>query len=249
VFGVLPFEEEFFLQQGVPYSYVGSPHFDRVSKINVSPETLGLPSNRPIYAFLPGSRPSEIEKILPTMVEIRRELKKICPDAVCVIPLATGLMWEDILDALGESGAPKESSLAWEFSGFWWLRGGSIELMKVARSAVVASGTATLECALAGTPMVVVYAMSDLSYMIAKRVISVPWISLVNLLMNEKVVNEHIQSIDPKTVASELLELSQDSPARQQMLNDFQKLMGALEPGAAQKTANLIAENIRHRDA
>jgi lipid-A-disaccharide synthase len=97
--------------------------------------------------------------------------------------------------------------------------------------------------------MVVVYAMSDLSYMIAKRVISVPWISLVNLLMNEKVVNEHIQSIDPKTVASELLELSQDSPARQQMLNDFQKLMGALEPGAAQKTANLIAENIRHRDA
>lgn len=248
VFGVLPFEEEFFLRQGVPYSYVGSPHFDRVSKIRVSAETLGLPSRKPIFAFLPGSRPSEIQKILPTMMEIRRELLKVCPEAVCVVPLATGLSWQDIQDVLGETGAPAESSLAWEFAGFWWLRGGSIELMKVARSAVVASGTATLECALAGTPMVVIYAMSDLSYLIAKRAITVPWISLVNLLMNSKVVNEHIQSIDPKTVARELWELSQDSPARRQMLHDFDVLMTGLEPGAAQKTATLIAENIRRRD-
>jgi lipid-A-disaccharide synthase len=248
VFGVLPFEEEFFLQQGVPYFYVGSPHFDRVSKIKVSPETLGLPSKKPIFAFLPGSRRSEIQKILPIMMEIRRELLKICPEAVCVVPLASGLAWEDVLDELGESAAPAESPLAWEYAGFWWLRGGSIELMKVARSAVVASGTATLECALAGAPMVVIYAMNDLSYLIAKRAITVPWISLVNLLLNSKVVNEYIQSIDPKSVAQELFELSQDSPVRQQMLNEFERLTAGLEPGAAQKVANLITENIRRRD-
>jgi len=247
VLGVLPFEEEFFLQNGVSYSYVGSPHYDRVSKINVTADILGLQPGKPIIAFLPGSRMSELENILPHMVEIRRQIYRLAPEAVCVVPLASGINWADVVDIIGNSGERRETTFGWEYAGFSWMTGSSIELMKVARSAVVASGTATLECALAGTPMVVIYAMSDLTYAVAKRAVNVQWISLVNLLMNMDVVAEHIQRIDPKKVASEVLDLTFDSIPRQQMLANFDKLISRLEPGAAQKAATLIMEDLARR--
>ena len=247
VFGVLPFEEEFFLQHGVRYSYVGSPHYDRVNKINLIPGDLGLPTERPIIAFLPGSRMSELRRILPIMVEIRRELLKLNPNLMCVIPIASGLKWDDVAEIIGDDSVRKKVGFGWDYAGFRWIEGASIELMKVARSAVVASGTATLECAIAGTPMVVVYAMSEINYAIAKRAISVPWISLVNLLMNANVVQEHVQHIDPRKVAAEVYDLSQDSLARKQTLTQLDALVRRLESGAAQKTADLILQDIKPR--
>ena len=249
VFGVLPFEEEFFLQQGVRYSYVGSPHYDRVNKINLNPGDLGLPTDKPIVAFLPGSRMSELRRILPVMIDIRRELLKLSPDITCVIPIASGLKWDDVVEIIGDGSARTNSGIGWDYAGFRWLEGASIELMKVAQSAVVASGTATLECAIAGTPMVVVYAMSEINYAIAKRAISVPWISLVNLLMNANVVPEHVQNIDPKKVASEVFELSRDSLVRRQTLAQLDSLVLRLESGAAQKTAELILQDVKSRGA
>ena len=247
VFGVLPFEEEFFLQHGVPYTYVGSPHFDRVNKISLSPGDLGLPSDSAIVAFLPGSRMSELRRILPIMVDIRRELLKLDSKVTCVIPVASGLNWDEVAEIIGDGTQRKFKNSGWDYAGFRWLEGASIELMKVARSAVVASGTATLECAIAGTPMVVVYAMSELNYAIAKRAISIPWISLVNLLMNTTVVQEHVQDIDPHKVAAEVLELTQESIARQQTLEQLHQLVLKLESGAAQKTAGLILQDLRSR--
>ena len=249
VYGVLPFEEEFFLQNGVRYTYVGSPHFDRVAKLAVQPEHLGLPTDKKIIAFLPGSRRSELERILPIMEEIRREIQKVDSDVICVIPLAPGLAWDVVSDILGEGQVIKHSKTVWQYAGFWWLQGASIELMKTARAAVVASGTATLECALAGTPMVVVYAMNELTYAIAKRAVTLKWISLVNLLMNQQVVSEYVQKIDPSAVAAEILELSKNSIARQQMMGHFEALTSRLEPGAAERTAESIATDLAARGA
>lgn len=247
VLGVLPFEEEFFLQNGVHYTYVGSPHFDRMSKIAVKPEDLGFPAGRKVIAFLPGSRMSELKGILPVMERIRREIIRQEPDTICVIPLASGLNWDDVSPLLGGSVSTIKKSFGWEAAGFHWLNGCSLELMKVANSVVVASGTATLECALAGTPMSVVYVMNDLSFAIAKRVVDLKWVSLVNLLMNQEVVKEHIQIIDPVVVADEVLALSVDSVARRKMLQHFEDLTSKLRPGASETAAQWIANDIQRR--
>ena len=247
VLGVLPFEEEFFLQNGVHYTYVGSPHFDRMSKIAVKPEDLGFPAGRKVIAFLPGSRMSELKGILPVMERIRREIIRQEPDTICVIPLASGLNWDDVSPLLGGDVSTIKKSFGWEAAGFHWLNGCSLELMKVANSVVVASGTATLECALAGTPMSVVYVMNDLSFAIAKRVVDLKWVSLVNLLMNQEVVKEHIQIIDPVVVADEVLALSVDSVARRKMLQHFEDLTSKLRPGASETAAQWIANDIQRR--
>ena len=247
VLGVLPFEEEFFLQNGVHYTYVGSPHFDRMSKIAVKREDLGFPAGRKVIAFLPGSRMSELKGILPVMERIRREIIRQEPDTICVIPLASGLNWDDVSPLLGGSVSTIKKSFGWEAAGFHWLNGCSLELMKVANSVVVASGTATLECALAGTPMSVVYVMNDLSFAIAKRVVDLKWVSLVNLLMNQEVVKEHIQIIDPVVVADEVLALSVDSVARRKMLQHFEDLTSKLRPGASETAAQWIANDIQRR--
>lgn len=245
VLGVLPFEEEFFLQNGVRYVYVGSPHFDRVVKIKLLPEDIGLSSMKPTIAFLPGSRLSELKRILPVMVDIRREIIKSTPDVVCAIPLASGLNWSDVAEIVGYGTRAEINEFSWDYAGFRWFNGSSIELMRVAKSAVVASGTATLECAIAGAPMVVVYAMSELNYVVAKRALTIPWISLVNLLMNSNVVSEYIQSIDAKKVANEVLELSKDSLARRKMLADFDNLISRLEPDAANRAATFIFNDLK----
>lgn len=240
VIGILPFEDQFFREHGVNYQYVGSPHWDRMSKIEMSAADLGMPEGNKVVAFLPGSRMGEISRILPEMVRIRRELIKRMPDAVCVIPLAASLKWNEVAQILNDSGEVKKTHFGFEAAGFVWLNGWSLELMKIARVAVVASGTATLECALAGTPMVVVYMMNDLSYAIARRMVSIRWASLVNLLMNEEVVKEHLQVIDPVVVADEVLELAQDSLVRRRMTAKFDELAAKLEPGAGLRAARLI---------
>ena len=247
VFGVLPFEEEFFLRHGVQYHYVGSPHFDRMNKLEVKPETLGLPVGRKIIAFLPGSRMSEIKAILPVMTQIRREIHRRDPDALCVIPIAPSLNWSDISGVLDHPPVQNLEHDQLDAAGFRWLKGQSLELMKCADAAVVASGTATLECALAGTPMVVVYVMNGLSYKIAKRAVSLKWVSLVNLLMNQEVVPEFIQEIDPIAVADLMYQLSRDSMERQRMVSLFENLISRLQPGAAARTAGLLAKDLRER--
>jgi len=245
VIGVLPFEESFFREHGVNYSYVGSPHWDRMSKVGGQANDLGLPGGVPVVAFLPGSRLSEIRRILPEMLKIRKELKKIMPDAICVIPLASSLDEQDVWSTIGspDLGVAK-ANLGFLAADFYWVKGWSLEVMKIARAAVVASGTATLECALAGTPMTVVYVMNDLSFAIAKRAVKIRWASLVNLLMNEEVVKEHLQTIHPEVVAAEIADLVRESPARKHMLQKFHELAAKLEPGASRRAARIIRETM-----
>lgn len=247
VLGVLPFEEEFFLQNGVNYTYVGSPHYDRMAKIQVTPAELGFQPGRKIIAFLPGSRMSELTGILPVMAEIRREIVRRDPSVDCVIPLAPGLNWAQIAAIFDEDVVVRQKSFGFDAAGFTWLPGCSLEVMKLASAAVVASGTATLECALAGTPMSVVYVMNDLSYAIAKRVVDLKWVSLVNLLMNQEVVGEHIQLIDPIKVADEVLLLAEDSLPRRRMTALFDELTAKLKPGAANAAARWIVDDLRQR--
>ena len=235
VLGILPFETAFFTRHGVNYTYVGTPQLDRVRKVNVTKADLGWGSGR-LVACLPGSRLAEIHLHMDILLQASALVAAQCPDVQFVIPVATNLQNEDFdpyLQKIAETLRQR----------FHLLKGASLEVMAAADAALVASGTATLECALLRTPMVVFYRMSDATYQMAKKKVQISQFSLVNIIAEKTVVKELIQDIDPRLLAARLIELlTEGSAARQTMLKDFDDLAKRLQPGAAAHAATLIAD-------
>ena len=197
VMGIFPFEAEFFRSRGVQFEFVGCPHLKRLEKIPYSHKELGLRADSPVVAMLPGSRESEVRRILPIMLTLKKNLANSKPNIQFCIPVAANLSYESVLKLIPPS----------EKEGILLIRKKSLELMKVADLALVASGTATLECALLETPMIVLYKMDSFSYFLAKRKVKLKWVSLVNIIMNQEVVPEYIQVFDETEVLKTLEEL------------------------------------------
>lgn len=252
VLGIFPFEEEFFKSRGLNYVYVGSPLKDRVDKVIIQREALGLTVGRPVVACLPGSRVSEIKRNLPIIAQIRDAVAQELPDCEFIVPVAQNLAFEDVLEVLSfRGGVPsvigRDQGLAAEsvsVSGLRLVRGMSLEIMAAADAAIVASGTATLECALLGTPLVVVYAMSEISYQVAKRAVKLPYVSLVNLMAGRKLVEEYIQDISAAEVALEVIELLTPGPKRKAVLESFEDIRDRLKGMAAVNAASAIAAHL-----
>ncbi len=255
VLGILPFEEDFFRTRGVNYNYVGSPLKDRISKVVVRRESFGIAPHQRILACLPGSRESEISLNLPTILRLHQTLKTQVPDALFLVPVAPNIPMNLVADVV-RSYLGHELSLtpvtsgaeiaveSWQIENIRFVRGMSLEVMAIADAAVVASGTATLECALLGTPMVVVYTMSSLSYEIARRVVRLPYVSLVNLIAGRRVVQEFIQEFSIADVANEVKSLLTDHEINQEMRFLFEDLRNKLQGDAAQKAAEIIASQM-----
>jgi lipid-A-disaccharide synthase len=205
-----------------------------------------------VIACLPGSRPAEIQRNLPIIAQIRDAIAAERPDAEFIVPVAQNLAFDEVLSVLAyRGGEPKpvgrDQGLAVEsvaVSGLRLVRGMSLEIMAAADVAVVASGTATLECALLGTPMVVVYAMSELSYQVAKRSVKVPYVSLVNLMAGKKLVQEYIQDVSAVEVAHEVLELLEPGEKRKSVLDSFEDIRDRLKGMAADNAATAIAHHL-----
>jgi lipid-A-disaccharide synthase len=256
VLGILPFEEKFFASHSINYRYVGCPHVDRTSKVSVRKEDLGFKGSDQIVAMLPGSRTEELLYILPTLVEIKRELifqsqslQFVIPVApnigisqFCEIARALGLQVESSAEALLGDGQAKPAGPAVE--GIRLVSGMSVELLSIADVAVVASGTATLEAALLGVPMTVVYRMSAGSYQFAQQVVRVENVSLVNLLADKVIVTEYIQNIDSRAVAREMLELLHPTGRREAQMKAFDELRDQLTGNAAKNAATEILQNV-----
>lgn len=248
ILGVLPFEKSFFEQQQVPYAYCGSPHRDRTDLVSVTREDLSLEKDRRLFAFLPGSRLEELRLIMPRLLQIWRSISRQDAEALAIMPLAINLSIHDLQSILNLSGwtYPLETtSYGWKSNSWRFYRGQSLDVMKVADAAVVASGTATLECALLGTPMSVVYQMSPLSYAIAKRVVTLPYVSLVNLVAQRKVVEEYIQEFSEADIATELIELSLPGSKRSAMVANFKQIHQQLTGGCASRAAQEIRKLIQ----
>ena len=255
VLGILPFEEDFFRTRGVNYNYVGSPLKDRISKVVVRRESFGIAPHQRILACLPGSRESEISLNLPTILRLHQTLKTQVPDALFLVPVAPNIPMNLVADVV-RSYLGHELSLtpvtsgaeiaveSWQIENIRFVRGMSLEVMAIADAAVVASGTATLECALLGTPMVVVYTMSSLSYEIARRVVRLPYVSLVNLIAGRRVVQEFIQEFSIADVANEVKSLLTDHEINQEMRFLFEDMRNKLQGDAAQKAAEIIASQM-----
>ncbi len=231
---ILPFEKEFYEgKHNFPVHFVGHPLIDAIhDRKQVDPETFktknGL-DNRPIVALLPGSRKQEIKKMLEVMISVAPDFK----DYQFVI-----------------AGAPSQEKSFYEnfltFKNVHFITNKTYDLLSISAAALVTSGTATLETALFKVPQVVCYKGGRISYEIAKRVIHLEYISLVNLILNKTAVTELIQSdFNPNRVKTELQNIL-DSEKRAAMFLEYYELEQDLGGrGASENTAKLIFNAIR----
>jgi lipid-A-disaccharide synthase len=229
LFCILPFEVEFYKGWGMQVDYVGNPLLDAVSAFDADQNFISNNklATKPIIALLPGSRRQEINYLLPDMIALADKF----PDHQFVIAGAPSFKIDFYQQYMNGSSIPV-------------LFNSTYDLLKNAKAAVVASGTATLETALFHVPQVVVYKGHPITIGIARALIKIRFISLVNLIMDRLVVKELIQGdYNLETAATELNMLLNDEAYRTSMLNNYNQLdvrMG--QPGASAKTAALIIQ-------
>lgn len=236
---ILPFEEEFYRGAGVDVTFVGHPLLDEVKTRHPRAEALkniGFDDEATTIALLPGSRKGEVERLLPEMLEACRLMTDMLSPLQFVLPLAPTLPVSFVQDIIKRS--PVRVKVVEE---------DLYDAIALSDAAIVASGTATLETALLGVPMVVIYKISGLSYAIGKKFIKVDYISLVNLIAGRAVVPELIQQdASPARIAAEVKALIVNEEARQAMKESFTVLRGKLgSPGASQRTAQIACAMLR----
>jgi len=225
---ILPFEPEFLRKYGVECDYVGNPVKDYVSTLTgldtqLAATASGLTGKR-IIALLPGSRRQEISKILPVMVQMIDQFKE----------------YEFVI--AGHGNFPE--SFYRKISARPDIRvvyGKTLELLTLAHAALVTSGTATLETALLEIPQVVCYKTAPFSYLIARLVAKVKYISLVNLILDKPCVDELIQNrYTAANLKSSLERILPDSESRKKMVEGYQEMNALLGPDQASATAAAI---------
>ena len=230
----LPFEYEAYKAAGADVSFVGHPAVD-LTRPTRSREALwahlGLQPGVPLVALLPGSRRQEVAALLPVQVAAWQLLQGRGTPVQAAVAVASERL-QPLVEALLQRAGVRVPAGT----------GCTHDLLAYADAAVVASGTATLEAAILGTPMVVVYRVSKPTEWIARRVATVPWVSLPNLLAGRQVVPELLQGrCRPELVAEELEELLAPG-RRQQVQAALQEAVSALgPPGAVQRAAREVA--------
>lgn len=236
MFVILPFEKSFYERYGVDVEFVGHPLIDAIEAYKN--DRLSLDSLRkgwelpekPIVLLLPGSRKQEVQRMLPVMLDVTEHF----PDHQFVIGAAPSLT-DDFYRALtGDTAIPV-------------IRNRNYTLMEHATAALVTSGTATLETALFQTPLVVCYSGGATSFWIAKKLVNVDFISLVNLIMEKEVVTELIQNeLTAPNLLKELRSILPGGEKRESILTDLETLRQELGgPGASRKTAEGILQRLR----
>ena len=240
---ILPFEKDFFHRWDYETEYVGHPLVEVIEQFKKTPEAGILPvihmaggktvqPTLPLIALLPGSRKQEILKKLPVMLEASRQF----PEYQFVVAEAPGqdpVFYDEVLRNYPQAGR---------------VRNQTYSLLLHARAACVTSGTATLETALFGVPEVICYKGSPVSYQIARRLIKVKYISLVNLIMDKPVVKELIQDeMNVKNIVTELRRLVSDEDTRKHLLGDYDALRTLLSQGgnASEKAAESIVKFVK----
>jgi lipid-A-disaccharide synthase len=232
---ILPFEERFYEGTGVSARFVGHPLAERPppASAEVYRRELGLSASRTTVALVPGSRPSELRRIFPAMLDAAERIRASRPDVQFVVPVAPTLAAEQLAPYLG-SHATIDVKL---------VDGHTEEVVGASDAALVKSGTSTLEAALMLRPMVVVYKLSWLSYLVGRLLVRIAHFALVNILAGRGLVPELLQrEASPERMAAEIERLLGDGAAREAQLDGLRAVRASLgEPGAARRVAEEVA--------
>ncbi len=231
---IFPFEEEIYRRAGVDVTFVGHPLLEKFARgkdpANLKRE-LDIPPSKKIFGLLPGSRPQEVRKLLPEMIRTFELLRKDFPELEGVVSQSPQLASEFYTPFLrpGLKLTPHTEAL-----------------MCSSHFMLVASGTATLEAALSGTPFAVVYRLAPLSYFIGKHLISVDHIGMVNIVAGRRVVPEFVQGdFQAEKMVSAIGKILRDPKeyeAIQKALSEIPKKLGA--PGASARVAELAIKMV-----
>jgi lipid-A-disaccharide synthase len=233
---ILPFEAALYRDSGLNVEYVGHPLLDEVSKTVNRREAItemGLTEGCPILGLLPGSRREEIENLLPLMIQAVDILSSGYRDLKCVLPIASTVSPDLVQSMISKSSVDIKIT-----------QGDIYKTLAVCDLAMVTSGTATLEAAIMGIPMIVVYRASPLTFWIAKKVVNVPFIGLVNLVAGEEIVPELIQDeITPQSLAQEAMTILEDGRKKENMIKKLKIVEERLgSGGASARTAGMALE-------
>jgi len=217
---IFPFEQQFYKRHGVDVRYVGHPLAyapePAISRADFA-HRYGLDPAKPWIALLPGSRQKEVEMNLPPMLATANILGR---QYEYVLPIASTLESDWLRRQLSSAGAPIHLST------------NSRLTLKHAHAAVVASGTATVEAALSGTPFIVVYRLAPLTWLLGRRLVKLDTFAMANLIAGQRIVPELIQAdFTAKNIVRELQPILSDGPRRSQMISDLRIVREKLREG------------------
>jgi len=236
---ILPFEPELYHRAGVRCTFVGHPlldmvaaHYDR-AKLR---REFGLSESARVVGLLPGSRVSEVEMLLPVLLKTAARLVLAEPGTQFILAQASSIDDNLIQTLLRDSPVPVQV-----------VHDRASEVMALSDVLLIASGTATLQAAVVGTPMVLLYKTSPLTYRLARWLITVKWIGLVNLVGGRLIVPELVQEdATDERLCREVLHLLRDPSAYNEMkegLRQVRQLLG--EPGASSRAAQVVLSECR----
>lgn len=231
---IFPFEQDFYRKRGVQAEYVGHPLADEplptITREQFAAEN-NLDPNKTWVALLPGSRQKEVELNLPGVLDSASELRSISDEFI--LPVASSLDMQWMHRHVDRGNAPAKL-----------VRDVRAALLH-SRAAIVASGTATVEAALIGTPFVMVYRVAPWTYRLGRHFVKVKRFAMVNLIAGRDVVPEYVQNdFIPEAVAGKTRELMTDGRDRSRMIEQFDAIRKKLHPPAAGKAADRAADAI-----
>jgi len=231
---LFPFEVDVYTEAGIPVTYVGHPLVDDAKSEfsnDAAREHLGLSTTEKLVALLPGSRNGELQRNLPVMLATAAALKQNQPDIQFVLPIAPTLE-RDAVDELIQQASIKVHTVDAQ----------SYHAMRAADAVLSASGTATLETAMIGTPMAVMYVINKINYAIMKRLIQIDDIGLVNIVAGRRICQEFVQDeAQPVAMAQELEKCLNDTHYRQTMKDELEQVRQKMGSGGASlRVAELI---------
>jgi len=235
---IFPFEADFYKERGVPVTFVGHPLLDDITpafEIVTHPD---LSSKGPVIALLPGSRNEEVSRLLPILARAAEIISDEIEGILFAVPVASTVDTERV-----------ERLVKRYKARFIILSNAVHHVLKEAKLVITASGTATLEAAIAGTPMIIVYKVSNLSYWIGKRLVQVKDIGLANLIAGRRVVPELIQDMaSPERVAKCALEMLRNEALLTEVKRELKTVRERLgAPGASMRAARIAIRMLNHK--
>lgn len=231
---IFPFEVQFYERAQVPVSYFGCPIVENVIPQDkfLAREEFNIPANSTVIGLLPGSRKTEISRLLPTLMQSAKDILLHYPQTKFILPLASSLTETDLAPYL-DAEIPlviikRDSHIA----------------MAACDVLIGSSGTVTLEAAILGVPMIIIYKMNPITFWLARRLIRVKFIGLSNLLADKAITPELIQAqANPKNIAAAALRLIEDKAYMDTTKAELQKVKEQLgTPGTALKVAQLALQ-------
>ncbi len=239
---IFPFEVDFYQRARIPVRYVGHPLSGNVKSECTREQfgrELGIPTDKKVVGLLPGSRANEVRYILPVLLDTARRLNRERGDIIFVLPIAPTLSRADLLRRIGDSRIDNIVSLDSR----------AYDTMRNADCIAIASGTATLEAAIIGVPMAIVYKVSALSWLWMKRKLQISHVGLANIVAGREIVPEFIQeNCRAELLAGEICRQLDDESYREDMrraLSDIKSMLG--DRDAAREVAALVVEMLSEK--